>query len=76
MTNLDYLDFLFKSIHSHTAKIIDLNSNLSESQPFNLNKSINLDQENAINFKHATLSPPIISKLNLDNSYYDHIIFK
>jgi hypothetical protein len=68
LSNLDYLDFLFKSIHSHTAKIIDISSNLhnnlSDEQSLT---SINIDDENIIKFKHATLSPPILSNLFYSN---------
>ena len=60
LTNLDYLDFIFKSIHFHTAKIPDSATlaNATNTASFN---SIQIEDEKVkINFKYSTLSPPII----------------
>lgn len=71
MTNLDYLDFLLRSIHTHTAKIPD-SSNITTSQQTDVFSTIQIG-DNSISFKHACLSPPIVlvgtnkSKLNKSN---------
>lgn len=67
MTNLDFLDFWMRSIHSHTAKIPDMSSEAanfstktSESEQQQHVTTIQLDDDSLFYFKNAVISPPII----------------
>ena len=58
LTNLDYLDFWMRSIHSHTANIPDLSSNQQGSEDSLITISINENYN--ITFKNSSVSPPIL----------------
>jgi hypothetical protein len=58
---LDYLDFVFKSIHFHTAKIPDSAALAASAANVSSFDSVQIDDEKAkLDFKYSTLSPPII----------------
>lgn len=65
------MDFVFKSIHSHTAKIPDTTGGSSNTCSETYTK-LKIDETQTINFKHSSLSPPIIivgTNKNLLNTF-------
>jgi hypothetical protein len=58
---LDYFDFIFKSIHFHTAKIPDSAALAASTANVSNFDTIQIDDEKAkLDFKYSVLSPPII----------------
>jgi hypothetical protein len=58
LTNLDYLDFWMRSIHSHTANMPDI-SNDNQTNKENEYIDVFVDENHSIRFRYAALSPPI-----------------
>lgn len=61
LTNLDYLDFWMRSIHSHAAKMPETDTSTSLETINDLITTIKINDTNEINFKKSILSPPVIS---------------
>jgi hypothetical protein len=57
---LDYLDFIFKSIHYHTAKIPESTSLTPNLTTHSKTEIIQIDDKSKFEFKYSCLSPPII----------------
>ncbi len=58
---MDYFDFIFKSIHFHTAKIPDSAALAASTANVSNFDTIQIDDEKAkLDFKYSVLSPPII----------------
>jgi hypothetical protein len=62
MTNLDYLDFVFKSIHYNTAKITAISPLALTNTNSNVSSMVKIktDDDEKTNFKVGTMSPPIL----------------